>query len=80
MPFEVLTLVGPRHHVLDWVQIPHVRGSFDGKREQPIVKYSTSRVAIWDMDLVALRKRVLDGVVHWQNLANTIEPSMCRST
>jgi len=30
MPFEELTRVGPRNHVLDGVEIPHGRGNFGG--------------------------------------------------
>ena len=39
MLFEVVTLMGPRNHVLDGVEITSGRGNFLGKMWQPIVKY-----------------------------------------
>jgi len=38
MPFGMWTLVGPRNHVFDWVQIPTQRENFEGGKGRPIVK------------------------------------------
>jgi len=36
MPFGLRTGVGPGNHVLDWVQIPHGKGQFWGRRGVPL--------------------------------------------
>ena len=62
MFFGMCTRVGLRNHVLYGVQIPHLRGNYEGEG-RPIVKYrdsavscanrlnrSTDRDVVWDVD------------------------------
>jgi len=46
MPFGLRTLVGPRNHVLDGVQIAHGKGNFLGGKGHPIVKYRETLMVI----------------------------------
>ena len=44
VPLGLRTWVGPGHHVLDGVQIPHGNGQFWGGKQRTIVKYKDTPV------------------------------------
>jgi len=89
MPFALRRArVGPKHYVLDGVQVPCEGAIFSGEREARCEVQRPSAVScaktaepiemlfgIWTR--LGPRKHVLGEGAHWRNLTNTTEPSVC---
>jgi len=84
MPFGMLTPVGPRNHVLDGVQIHHVKGQFWRQKgagsghaqvcpEVDILKATQQRATSVQCGCQMWCTRG----AHCRNLVNTSEPSVC---
>ena len=82
------TALGPRNHVLDGVQIPHVKGQFWGGKGGPLWSIGTlrrelykngwtDRDAVKDVNSCRPREACFRWGCTWCNLANTTESSIC---